>query len=394
MPLPPDLSYLGIAKEAVPGTGLPSTNFLPIVTRAPFDNQMYLEDKAFRGSMVDIYELIAGVRHAEWDLGGPVFADAVGWPLMGVLGDVTVSTGRTVADAATTNASPTLTSATAAFNAADVGRTITGAGIPAATTILTVTNATTITMSANATATAAGVAITIGTVGVQIHQGAVKNSTDGQPNSYTFDDYYGIAGAHTRQYAGMKFSDVGLKWQATGLLEWTAKALGIVSALVAKDTSSFSGVTATPAWRGVTTIAGVGNVLLESGEFNFKRTATPLHTVQGIQDPYKIWVSRMGLAGKLTFIMEDDAELIRYLTNTQPSLDVTFAAGAGATATSIGLHSTKCGYKVAKQNFSKDYVALDVDWTGKANTTDAGASGGFSQAKISIANALAAGTYA
>jgi hypothetical protein len=75
---------------------------------------------------------------------------------------------RTVADGATTNASATVTSATAAFDARDVGATIAGAGIPAGAYIVSVTNATTVVISANATATAAGVSITItrlGTVG-------------------------------------------------------------------------------------------------------------------------------------------------------------------------------------------------------------------------------------
>jgi hypothetical protein len=68
----------------------------------------------------------------------------------------------TVADGATTNGSPTVTSATAAFTSADVGRTISGAGIPAGSTIIAVGSATSVTISQNATATATGVSITIG----------------------------------------------------------------------------------------------------------------------------------------------------------------------------------------------------------------------------------------
>lgn len=64
-------------------------------------------------------------------------------------------------DGATTNASPTLTSATAGFTASDVGRSVSGTGIPGGTTILSVTNATTVTMSANASATATGLTITM-----------------------------------------------------------------------------------------------------------------------------------------------------------------------------------------------------------------------------------------
>ena len=62
---------------------------------------------------------------------------------------------RTVADAAFTSGSPTLTSATANFTAVDVGKTVTSTagGIPTSTTISAFTNSTTVTMSANATAT-------------------------------------------------------------------------------------------------------------------------------------------------------------------------------------------------------------------------------------------------
>lgn len=68
---------------------------------------------------------------------------------------------RTVADGATTSASPTITSATAAFTQGDVGGAVSGAGIPAGTTIASVTNGTTAVMSANATATATGVSVTV-----------------------------------------------------------------------------------------------------------------------------------------------------------------------------------------------------------------------------------------
>ena len=60
------------------------------------------------------------------------------------------------------NSTTTVTSATANFVAADVGRPVTGTGIPNGTTITTVTNGTTVVLSAAATSTAAGVALTFG----------------------------------------------------------------------------------------------------------------------------------------------------------------------------------------------------------------------------------------
>lgn len=71
---------------------------------------------------------------------------------------------RAVSDGVTTDTDATVTSATAAFVATDVGRPISGAGIPAGTRILSVTSGTEIEMTANATATATGVSITIGAV--------------------------------------------------------------------------------------------------------------------------------------------------------------------------------------------------------------------------------------
>lgn len=68
---------------------------------------------------------------------------------------------RTVTDGVTTNASQTVTSASAAFTSRDRGRFITGAGIPAGSYISAVTNATTVTISQAATVTASGVSLTV-----------------------------------------------------------------------------------------------------------------------------------------------------------------------------------------------------------------------------------------
>lgn len=69
---------------------------------------------------------------------------------------------RTLMDAATTSASTTLTSNTAYFTAADVGKAVVGTSINALTTIASVTNSTTAVLSSVANATVANSTITIG----------------------------------------------------------------------------------------------------------------------------------------------------------------------------------------------------------------------------------------
>lgn len=71
----------------------------------------------------------------------------------------TAGTSRTVTDGVTTSGSANVTSATANFTNADVGKTISGPGITTGTTIASVTNSTTIVLSAVATANGSGVAL-------------------------------------------------------------------------------------------------------------------------------------------------------------------------------------------------------------------------------------------
>jgi hypothetical protein len=69
---------------------------------------------------------------------------------------------RTLMDAFTTSGSTTITSNTAYFTAADVGKPIVGAGIPAGATVAAVTNSTTATLSVAATADEGNLTVTIG----------------------------------------------------------------------------------------------------------------------------------------------------------------------------------------------------------------------------------------
>lgn len=70
---------------------------------------------------------------------------------------------RAVTDGVTTDTDETVTSASAAFTAADLGKSVSGTGIPAGATVATINSATSIELSAAATATDTGVSITIGT---------------------------------------------------------------------------------------------------------------------------------------------------------------------------------------------------------------------------------------
>lgn len=85
----------------------------------------------------------------------------------------------------TTNASAAITAAAGSFSQDDVGRTITGTGIPAAATILSVQSGTAATLSANATAGGSPVA-TLGTeLGASAGYSGWSPETAAEAGTYT-----------------------------------------------------------------------------------------------------------------------------------------------------------------------------------------------------------------
>ncbi len=129
-PAASQLSYLGIAKESVKGTGVSPTAFLPVKTITPEDVVKYLPVEVFKGAFPKVYGEVQGFKNTTFETAGPIFADTFGWSLAGALGDITTTASRSVSDGVL-NTTTTVTSATAAFTAADVGKSISATGIPA-----------------------------------------------------------------------------------------------------------------------------------------------------------------------------------------------------------------------------------------------------------------------
>ena len=91
--------------------------------------------------------------------------------------------------------------------------------------------------------------------------------------------------------------------------------------------------------------------------------------------------------------MEDNTELTRFLTNTQPAIILNWSQGVSAALTQIQATITKGAYTAAVIERGSDYVEISIDLNAQGNTTDAGASGGFGNIKWELKNAKASGTY-
>ena len=235
---------------------------------------------------------------------------------------------------------------------------------------------------------------TVGASAPFTHTISLENSAtaaaDAQPTSFTFTDFYAAA---VRTYSGVQIHDFTLKFNADGMLEYDSKGTGWGSATASTPTPSFSTVLPTPVWQGTVSVAGssVSNAI--SGEIAMKRPVTPIYGISQTQNPYSVFVGPLEVTGKVTFVMEADTQLTTFLTNTQPALVFNWAYGAGATAVQIQATLTKGAYVAAAIDRGSDFVQISVDINGQGNTTDAGATLGYSPIKWVLKNAKASGTY-
>jgi hypothetical protein len=220
---------------------------------------------------------------------------------------------------------------------------------------------------------------------------SLTSNVDVQPISYTLTDFYAV---DVRSYPGCQFSDFSLKFNADGMLEYDTKTTGFASEVVADPTPTFSTVLPTPVWRGTVSIGGSAVTTAMSGNIDMKRPATPIYGISNTQDPYQVFLGPLEVTGKITFVMENDSQLLNFLNNSQPAIVLNWAYGAGAAAVQIQATITKGAYTAAVIERGEDFVQVTIDLNAQSNTTDAGSSGGFSPIKWVLQNAKASGTYA
>ena len=220
-------------------------------------------------------------------------------------------------------------------------------------------------------------------------------SVGGQPIPYSFWDYQGLTPANTcRYFAGTQITEVGIKFAAEESLQFTAKGVGYQSIASVNPTPiAYSSVTPIPSWCGSASVAGASTVAIQEGEINFKRNVDVIETVNGSQAPYQVFVGDLVVDGSLTLIYEASTWYDYYLNNTQPAFAVNFAQGSGASQVGLNLQMSKLVLTDTKIDRGQKYVSISTSIRGAANTTDIGASGGYSPVKATLKNALPSGTY-
>lgn len=326
--------FIGVAKETTPGTAVAMTNTVPVDSFDPEDKVTALIDSAMRGSMAGEYNYIPGVKHSEFTGKGPMFMDTAGFFIANILGDITT----------------------------------TGASAPFS------------------------------------HAISLLNSGTAQPSTLTITDWQGLPATNfARQYTGCALSELTITGNAESeliMLEW--KGLGWASNIAAAaPTSAPSTALPIATWRSLVGLGGpaTGGTLDSTlGDFELKisRKLDQIFTAQNSQNPYITQRGEVTATMKLDFAApaaETNAYLA-FINNTQPQIQIiidnglTLGAALGMTIdVQIGAYDT------SKIDRGKEAVAYSGTVKPMANTTNAGASGGYSPVKVTLRNALTAGTY-
>jgi hypothetical protein len=400
MPYPTLQTVVGLGLEAQAGTAASATGWIPVASAPkPSDKLKYDQDKGWRGSAGTDYDFIPGVWNTEYSLDTYVFPDTIGYILAGVLGDVAYSGGTNAGSSTTTTAA--LTAGTSTVVAVTSATGITAGTVLAIDTAATQELATVLSVASNNVTLTKAVqlnhasGVTVQPVTAPFTSTfSLYNGGNFQPPTYTITDWYAANG---RQYPGAVFSGVDFKMSGDGLLSASATATAMPSASLAgaKPVASYTQVKPLTGWQGVAKIGGSATGTVLSCDLSVKRKVAPIWVVNGVQTPANIWAADLQVTGKLSLLVNDttDTALNYYLNNTQPSLDLNWAVGSGATAVGVDWNMNNAAFTVADIDRSKEQVLVDASFTAKFNTTNAGASGGYSPISVVVKNAVSPRTY-
>lgn len=376
----------------------------------PVDKRMRLEDMAWRNSPAHLYNLIDGVRSAEITMGGPLFADGIGYPLLGALGDYyqyvnggVVGTSTSLNGTVSIGATTFVPAGTAGLS---VGQIISiGATATTAEEVRKITSISGGTVTLNAalyqghasggTVFAYSSITNIGHVFTLLNPLAGYNGAGGalavQPPTYTWYDYSGVpAGSGARQYSFGRVSEFSITGEAEKLIEWDAKIMALASIISGNQTVQTTPVAPQPSWNTTVALAGAGTYNDMSYKLTIARAGKPIWTNSGQQDPFAIPLGYADASIAWKFgPASDELTFLDYVNNTQPTCVVTSSNGlAGTLAAAVIITANQIGFTDGELDDSQEVFGFDLTTKLIGNTVNIGPSGGFSPLTVTLQNGV------
>lgn len=427
------LSWLGVARELTGGTPLVPVVTLPLNQGEfePEDTPTFLDDKAIRGSMTDLFYKTLGVEKAMFSMGGPNFLDSHGYVFDNVFGDLS-TTGSSLANGSTVSGgipvgTTSCTLAAAPPAAYTAGATIQiGTGSVAEVVIIGSTAGSNVVNFASSSGGGGypvrfthATGTTVQTAGTPFtHKWAALNSPLGyggaygaQPPTHTFCDTTNIVNVMTsatygtapsnqfgaRLYPGsavkqLDFSGnvqqlLGIKWSGDA---WPSVASGTAITNVTTNSRPL------PNWN--TTVVIAGNTINTSGPWSgidnftlsWKRGDEVYWNLTGVQAPTIIARGPLTADGSIDWNpTSTETPLDLMLLNAQAPVSITVSnSGIPNSGTPFTLTFTMSQVANIKSKVMRNRVAIGYgnSYEAVGNATDTGGSGGLGPGTITLVN--------
>lgn len=419
------LSWLGVARELTVGAPL-----VPVITHPldqssfePEDSPKFLQDKAIRGSMTDLFYETLGVESASFSFGGPNFLDSHGYFFDNVFGDLS-TVGSSPANPSTTSGvlpvgSTNMTLASVPPAAYTAGQTL-QLGISPTAEVLVISStaaSNVVNFTNNPLRFTHPTAQTVNSCSTPFtHKFAALNSQLGyggafgaQPPTHTFTDVTNIVNVMTnatygtapsnpfgaRMYPSSVLKNIDFSGNAEQLLDikmsgdsWISQVAGTAPTNITTNSRPI------PNWN--STVSILGTSINQIGEFSisFKRTTQVYWTVQGIQNPFIIARGPLMMDGSIQWDpTQTEQPLDMMLLNAQGPMTITVSnqtptiipnSGTPFTLTFTASQVANIKSKIMR---NKALIGYANSFEGVANSTDVGGSGGLGPGTITLVNA-------
>ena len=390
MPSTPRYAYatpqteIGVALETTRGTAETPKFWVPVKAPKYDPDLMLIPDETLQGSMVQIYNMVPGLRY-----------DKHGWDSYPYLDSFPVFVAAELGSPDTVTASSAATTLAAAATAGATSVEV-AAAVTANTYIVIGSTGTLETHLVTAVTTTTPITATLATpliynqpsgatvTGLTSHQFSLLNNAGqgDQPPSVTLTDF---DGEEWRQLTAAQIDELTIKGNATGFVEYTCTWLANPATTPTAPTVSYTTTQAVPGWSSYVSIGGTLLDTAEDWEIDLKRNTKPIPALTGTQEYYMYFANTLDCTGKVTFVEQSGApQLTEYLAGTRQSLDITVNdLGSGF---ALNLHSTESIWKTGNIDRSKEYVSVPMEVQLLPSAADATA-GGQSPLSITVANA-------
>jgi hypothetical protein len=419
------LRYLGVQRELTAGQPLiPAfTHPLDQADFSPEDTPKFLDDKAIRGSMTDLFYKTLGVESATFSLGGPNFLDTHGYFFDNVFGDLS-TTGSSIGNPATFNSALAVGATSGTLAAAPPSAYTAGATIQIGTGPTTEVVVISSTAASNVVNWGTGTNAyplrfthptgpTVSTCGTPFtHKWAALNSALGyggaygaQPPTHTLTDVTNIVNTFTNAtYGTAPTNTYGARVYPSACLksiDFSGNAEAILGIKMTGDSflSQVAGTAVTnvttnsrplPNWNSTVSVLGTNITQIGNFSLSAKRGTQVYWTVQGSQTPVIIARGPLTMDGQIDWDpVQTEQPLDMMLLNSQGPMVIT-ATNTGITNSGTPFTLTFTMSQVAniksKIMGNKMLLGYSQSYEAVANSTDVGGSGGLGPGTIQLIN--------